>query len=243
MGRYNKRLVGENEASLKLTVITGDARQFHYTYTLPWATEGPRILPAAAFVTYAEHMRTYKQEFEAAAAEFTRDYQTMKGQARNLLGTLYNANDYPADIADRFLFRWTVLPLPDAGDFRVHLAQAEIDNIKEQITEDLQTATSGAMREVWQRLYEGVSKMAERLNTPDAVFRNSLVENLRELCKLLPLLNLTQDTRLDTLGQEIEARLNYHEPSTLRNNNKMRNQVAQAALDIQRRMAGIMGQV
>lgn len=242
MGRYNKKLVGENEASLTLKVLMGDARQFHYTYTLPWATEGPRILPSAAFVTYADQMRTYKQEFDQVAEQFVKGYPAMKVQAQTLLGKLYNEADYPVDVADKFLFRWTVLPLPDAGDFRVHLATAEIDMIKQQITEDVQAATGGAMREVWQRLYEGVSKMAERLAIPDAVFRNSLVENLRDLCKLLPLLNLTDDKQLDTLRQEIVLRLNAHDADDLRDNKVQRARIAQAASDIQRRMAGIMGQ-
>lgn len=242
MGRYNKKLVGESEASVKLKVIVGDARQFHYTYTLPWSTEGPRILPSAAFVTYAEHMRTYKQEFDQAAKEYYRDeYPTLKAKAPTLLGKMFNADDYPADISDKFSFRWTVLPLPDAGDFRVHLTSDEIDLIKSQITEDVATATSGAMREVWQRLYDHVSKMAERLAIPDAVFRNSLVENLRDLCKLLPLLNLTGDAQLTQLGSEVDLRLNAHDPDDLRDNNVQRAKVAQAALDIQRRMSAFMG--
>jgi len=241
MGRYNKRLVGENAASMKLKVIVGDARQFHYTYTLPWATEGPRILPSAAFMTYASQMRTYKQEFEAAAQEFVQGYTALKQQAKTLLGQLYSEDDYPADVTDKFLFRWTVLPLPDAGDFRVHLATEEIEIIKSQITDEVQTATSGAMREVWQRLYEHVSKMAERLNIPDAVFRNSLVENLRGLCKLLPLLNLTDDKQLEALRVEIDQRLTPYDPDDLRDDKAQRARIAQAAADIQRKMASFMG--
>lgn len=241
MGRYNKKLVGESEASLKLKVIVGDARQFHYTYTLPWSTEGPRILPSAVFMTYAEHMRTYKQEFDQAASEFVHDYANQKNKARLLLGQLYHEEDYPVDVADKFSFRWTVLPLPDAGDFRVHLTTDEIDLIKSQITEDVQAATAGAMREVWQRLYKHVSKMAERLAIPDAVFRNSLVENLRDLCKLLPLLNLTGDAQLDQLRVEVDMRLNAYDPDDLRDNKAQRAKIAQAAQDIQKRMSAYMG--
>lgn len=241
MGRYNKKLVGESEAGIKLNVIVGEARQFHYTYTLPWSTEGPRILPSAAFVTYAEHMRGYKQEFDQAAKEFCAEYSRLKTQAQTLLGSLYNEDDYPPDVADKFCFRWTVLPLPDAGDFRVHLADDEVALIKAQITEDVEAASAGAMREVWQRLYESVSKMAERLTIPDAVFRNSLVDNVRELCKLLPLLNLNHDPRLDALRIEVQQKLTTYDPSELRDNKFYRNATAQAAQDIQRRMAGFMG--
>lgn len=243
MGRYNKKLVGESEAGLKLKIITGEARQFHYMYTLPWSTAGVRILPSAAFMTYADHMRHYKQEFDQAASEFTRDYANLKLKAQTLLGKLYNEEDYPVTIAEKFLFRWSVLPLPDAGDFRVHLATEEIDLIKAQITDEVQDATAGAMKEVWQRLYEHVSKMAERLTIPDAVFRNSLVENLRDLCKLLPLLNLTNDAQLAQLGVEVNTRLNAYDPDELRDNKVQRAKIAADALDIQRRMASFMGGV
>lgn len=241
MGRYNKKLVGDSEASVKLKMIVGEARQFHYTYTLPWSTEGLRILPSAAFVTYAEHMRGYKQEFDQAASEFTREYAGLKIKAQVLLGKLYREEDYPVDVLDKFSFKWNVLPLPDAGDFRVHLATEEIDLIKSQITEDVQDATTGAMREVWQRLHEHVSKMADRLTIPDAVFRNSLVENVRELCKLLPLLNLTNDAQLAAMGAEVQAKLSVYDPDDLRDNKVTRAKIAQAASDIQRRMAGFMG--
>lgn len=240
MGRYHKRLVGDNAASIELKTISTAAREFHYTYTLPWSTEGARILPVAAYMTYIEKMRDYKQAFDEAVDKFVSDYPTLKEHAKHLLGKLYKDEDYPLTIADRFKFHYAILPLPDAGDFRVHLTQEEIEAIKEQITDEVNAATAKAMRDVWQRFYEAMTHMVDRLSKPDAVFRNSLFENVQELCTLLPALNLTGDKELTQLGQDIATTVLSWSPDDVRGSASDRQAVAQHAAAIQKKIAAYM---
>jgi hypothetical protein len=72
----------------------------------------------------------------------------------------------------------------------------------------------GASRELWQRLYEAVSHMAERLQvykvTEEGVehpFRDSVVTNLVKLVDVLPKLNVTGDPELERLAAQVRASL------------------------------------
>ena len=82
------------------------------------------------------------------------------------------------------------------------------------------------MRDAWERVTTVLAKMIERLNeyTPSAgkgdrakgIFRDSLVENVRELIAVLPSFNLTGDSFLATLADRMERELCAHEAEELR---------------------------
>lgn len=243
VGRYHKRLLAESESSMTVKKVANEARDFHYTYTLPWTNEGARILTACGYMTYMPKMRQYKQLFDTAVTQFALDYPQLKRDAPQRLNGLYNAADYPEEITDRFRFEVVLNPLPDSNDFRVHLTDTEVAGIKEQIAEQTKAAQAAAMADVWQRVYTAVSHMATRLASPEAVFRNTLVKNVRELVTLLPSLNLTADANLIAVCQEIDTTLGAHDAEELRESQTKRADVARAAAAIQAKMAQFMPSV
>ena len=46
--------------------------------------------------------------------------------------------------------------------------------------------------------------MAEKLADPKAVFRDTLVENTKEVCSILSRLNFADDPDLETMRQQVE---------------------------------------
>jgi hypothetical protein len=139
------------------------------------------------------------------------------------------------------------MPLPDANDFRVTLGDEEKDRIKRQITESVQASLNIATRELWQRLYEAVSHLAERLSaykvTEDGVehpFRDSVVTNLVKLIDVMPKLNVTGDPELERLTAEVRTSL-LVDPKDLRKSDTVRTDTAKAAAAIAQHMAGYMG--
>ena len=75
--------------------------------------------------------------------------------------------------------------------------------------------------------------MQGKLSQPEAIFRDSLIENARELCDVLTRLNLTDDPKLETLRRQTEL-LVQSEPQLLRDNPDVRVSTAneaQAILD------------
>ena len=97
-----------------------------------------------------------------------------------------------------------------------------------------------AMQEVWQRLYDRVKHMAEKLSDPKALFKASMIENARELCALLPRLNFADDPNLEALRHEVESKLLKH-PDALRNDPDLRSDTAEEARRIMAAMGTFMG--
>jgi hypothetical protein len=241
-GRYNKALVAK-DALAGIVTAANAARSLHYARTLPWLDEGARILPAAGFEAYSNAMRDLRHAFEAAVAAFVAAYPSYVDDARLRLNGMFDPADYPdaADIADRFAFGVRILPVPDASDFRVDLADAQAAEIRAAIESAARDALANATRDAWQRVAEVTGRMVERLNAykpggatgrAENVFRDSLVENVRELASILPGLNLTNDPALSRIAERMESDLCQHDAADLRDSDVLRRDTAKAAAAI-----------
>lgn len=243
-GRYNKRLLPFEAPSYEaVKLIAGQARAYHYEQTLPWGEDGIRILPSSNYLTYAQAMSEFRDRFTSSANEFCKGYPDMRKAAKKALNGMYRDEDYPEDraIANKFGFELSFLPFPDAADFRVKLGDEHVNMVRDQITRQVESATQIAMRDLWQRLYDAVTTMSDKLNDPDAIFRDTLVGNLRDLCQLLPRLNFTHDKELEAMRHKVEGELARYGADALRQDKTLRASVAQQAADIRRAMATYMG--
>ena len=240
-GTYSKSLIAKEHLE-EIKKAATEARTHHYKYTLPWLDTGARILPTAHFDKYTEGMRAHRQTFEAHVENFLASYPDYVEQARYVLNGLFSEADYPPLNAmfKKFKFNTEILPMPDSDDFRVQLQAEDLERIKRNTEERLQAATATATQDIKDRTLELVGRMAERLSDPKNVFRDSLVENLKELVDLLPGLNITGDPRIDQLRQDL-GKLTEHGPEMLRNHKPARAKVATEANNILNKMSGYFG--
>ena len=247
-GRYHKVLLPK-EALAEIQKIVSEARQEHYFMTLPWDDNGYRVLPAAAYMDHTEKMRALSNRFTPAVEDLVRQFGQLVEEAKARLGGLFRPADYPAhdELRSKFSFETKVMPLPDAGDFRVTLGDEEKERVRRQITAAVEASLQVANRELWQRLYEAVSHLADRLkaykvtgNGVEHPFRDSVVTNLVKLVDVLPKLNVTADPELDRLAAEVRASL-LVDPQELRKSESARTETATAAAAIATRMAAYMG--
>jgi hypothetical protein len=246
--RYHKVLLPK-EAFAEVQKIVSDARQGHYFMTLPWDDSGYRVLPSAAYMDHTEKMRELSNGFTPAVDALAREFGNLVEQAKVRLGGLFRPEDYPTpdELRSKFSFETKVMPLPDAGDFRVTLGEEEKERIKRQITAAVEASLQVASRDPWQRLYEGVSHLAERLQAHkvteegvDHPFRDSVVTNLVKLVDVLPKLNVTGDPELQRLASQVRASLQV-DPQELRKSESIRSETAKNAAAIAERMQGYMG--
>ena len=246
-GRYNKVLLPK-EALAEIQKIVSEARQAHYFVTLPWGDDGYRVLPAAVYLEHTAKMRVLSNRFHPAVDALVRRFTQLIDEARVRLGGLFREADYPhpEELRSRFAFDTRVLPLPDAGDFRVALGDEERERVKRQITASVEASLHLASRELWQRLYDAVHHMAERLSaykvTDEGVehaFRDTVVTNLVRLVDVLPRLNMMHDPELERLAEEARSSL-LVDPKELRASESVRNETAKAAAAIAERMKTYM---
>ena len=246
-GRYHKVLLPK-EALAEIQKIVSDARQEHYFMTLPWDDNGYRVLPAAAYMDHTEKMRELSNQFTPAVEALAREFGKLVEEAKVRLGGLFRSEDYPSpdELCSKFSFETKVMPLPDAGDFRVTLGDEEKERIKRQITTAVEASLQVASRDLWQRLYEAVNHLAERLAAYKVTgvgiehpFRDTVVSNLVKLVDVLPKLNVTGDPELERLAEQVRASL-LIDPQELRKSESIRSETAKHASAIAQRMQAYM---
>jgi hypothetical protein len=253
MGSYRKSLVAHG-ALAKLNQLASDARADHNRLTLPWDDGGlgRRILKSSAYFDYAKLMRRHEIAFWAEyRANVKPNYPDMIDDARIKLNGLFDSADYPTvDKLDRkFAFTITPAPVPDSPDFRVDLGDEETARIRGEIEGSVNGLLQTAMRDIWKRLAEVVSKMAERLRAcatkeegegDGKTFRDSLVTNIIEVLDLVPVLNVTDDAKVNKFAARIRQELTVHTPEVLRSDEGIRKDTAKRAEEILSKMAGYL---
>jgi hypothetical protein len=247
VGNYRKNLLPLNDALANIHTMTGDIRKEFYTNTLPWGLENTHMLPTANYLGFMTTFRKRKSEWERLVDRFVVEYPTIQTSAQRRLGGLYNADDYPevADIKRKFKIDLVVMPVPP-NDFRVELADDELASIQADIRNRVQESSALAMVEAWQRLYDRVKHMVERLSKlddPKSRFHESTLEHVTELCAILPRLNFTDDPHLEAMRQEVEGKLAGLSKDAVVNDPVFRQTKINEASDIMARMGAFMGGV
>jgi len=243
-GRYNKFLLpGDAQAYKTLIALAGSIRAEHYTKTLAWSDEGWRLLPTANYMEYTTWFRQQQSAYKSALDQFVADYPTMRAEAQIKLRGLYRDEDYPGvmDVRERFALDVQYSPVPAIGDFRVDLARDQIDAIEQSVNDRVEYAAQLAIKDAWDRLYQSVARISERLSDPEAIFRDSLIGNAREVCDALKRLNVTDDPALEEMRQHVERELTAHDPAVLRDTPRVRRAVAEKADAILSTMRDLYG--
>ena len=235
--RVNKLLVPKELLS-PIQRHDGEWKRWHYSQTLPY-DEPYRILCAVNFFAYRDGSREREDERRRLVEKLKASLPQALADAPRRLNGLLKPGDLPTaeEVLAKFDAGVEVTPIPDSSAFRVFL-DGEAEDLARQIDRARDERIRDAMRDVWQRVADCVGRMHERLSAyrqdeesgrVEGVFRDSLVENVRELVELLPRLNLTGDGELARLGAEMKGALCWHEAEELRSNEAARRGVAEEA--------------
>lgn len=188
-GRYNKHLLPTNAditrqqakaAGLKLKAedrtpnsykelmtFIGEVRTWHYANTLPWSDEGHRVLTVANYQPYTDGLRERQHKVQRLLDAFVYDYPALRTEAARILNGMFNAEDYPDDVRERFEVSFRIDPIPSGGDFRVQLSDEEIRVLAANTEEHAREAFENAQADAVKRLYKVVAKINERLSTTE----------------------------------------------------------------------------
>lgn len=223
-------------------------RQFIREYTLAWLDTGARILPTKGIFKFEQAMREHELVFNQLVDAFVYVYPQQKVDARWLLGDEFSSEDYPSEyeIRERFSFGFNKFPMPDRDDFRLlDLDSVEVQRMASELDKAMEEGARQAVGEIRDAVRDEVGKMASTLaaykpagggEKAEKVFRDTLVQNVRDLAERLPMLDLTGDGRLADLAARIESELCAYSPQTLRDSERARRETADAADAILREM-------
>lgn len=239
-GRFTKALIAETNLQ-EIKKIVSSVRGFLYHHTLPWGDNGDRLLPATNYFEFVTEFGTYKSQFDAATNRFIAQYPALKEEARKRLNDMFQETDYPSlfDVKEKFNIRISSLPISDLTDLRINLGKDEVIAIKQQMESEINSRVNQANKDIWERIKEAVGHIAEKLSDKDAIFRDSLITNIRELIDVLPRLNFTGNQDINNIIENMKSLLVL--PDTLRKSSTIRNKKAKEAKAILDKITDFLG--
>lgn len=195
--------------------VISRARIDHYKITIPAADDGMRLLPNAQQLRHSEIMQKHGAEFSRLVTDFCREYDTLRAAAPR--DSLYIPDHWPDLDRVRSCFRLTCryLPVPALGQWDTWVKES---------------ADTGAA-DLRERVAVVIRKFVSTLTDKDKVFRDSLVNNLREVIYLVDDLNVASDPGISRLIDSVRP-LAAIDPDALREDKALRADTASRAADI-----------
>lgn len=200
-GRYNKHLFGGPVESHSAVISAGNAlRQLHYRNTLPWRDDSWRLLTTANYQPYVDATRKQIGETNKLLDVFLSEYPRLQRQAETRLNGMFDPADYPTEKEIRRKFDVAIefdTLSAGSGDVRLDLPADALQAVETSVRESFERALDASMKDAAARLFSAAYKIVEKLSDPKAIYRDTLIENARELCDVLPRLNVTNDQTLN----------------------------------------------
>lgn len=247
LGKYAGKWVKQRFPKWALDPIeklVTEARAFHDAVTLPFYP-GIGILPAALIMHYGDRMREFKSKFDnLRETHFKARYPEMVEWAKVEHNGSFDPADYPPveDILTAFDFRTEVQPVPGAEHF-TETVKSLLGVDTESVDVRVNDAMVEGQRELMRRLIAPVGAMAAKLaeqpkeGKRSPIFRDTLVENIKEIAKLAPMLNIGGDAQIDAFVKEMDGLARYA-PDTLRESEATRAECQTKAEDLFKRLSG-----
>lgn len=223
-GKYVKNLI-DRSALKEVRAKAQELRDKHKELTRPWDDDGRRLIPLGLAPQYEYEIDGLRAEFEAAVDQFVQEYPSLKNEAINTLGEMFNPADYPDDIADRFGVTLDYEPVPEAE----HAPKGYEKAVEEAMRRKMKESADQLFHRVVNALSEVNRKLAahqERIEAGDkrGRFRLSVMEELTALTDLLPALNIEGDPFLDGVAARIRRELAGVDPEQLRDDERTRKE-------------------
>jgi len=212
-GNFNKNLLADCEELVAIQKFAANTRTLHYNMTLPWSDSGLRLLPTAKYFDYHKQMTGMQAEFDRLVTTFLAAYEWQVAQMHLKLGNLFHRDEYPTtdSIRNKFAFRMSYIPVPDAGDWRVDIASEAQDALREQYESFYQTQMERAMGDLWQRLHTELERFIKQLDVDvdgkKGKIYDSTIEHVQHLADMMDHCNFTNNPALQLAQRKLTSAL------------------------------------
>lgn len=253
VANVSKKLLGDCAELDAVQKFAANARNSHYSMTLPWSDLGMRLCPTARYLGtsnrdgYEAVMTELQTEFFRLVNVFLDAYDWEIQNAQLKLGDLFNADEYPTrdSLSTKFKFRFVAVPVPTSGDWRLDIGNEAMSVMQEQYDKFYNDQLQSAMGDVWQRAHAALSKMSERLDYADdttkKIFRDTLVENVHDIVELMSTCNITNDPAMAEAQRRLSQALEGVTPDALREDAYLRAQTKRQVDEVKKIIDNLPG--
>ena len=239
-----KRLLDISHPAFKaVSAVKNKVISFWKSMSLPYPEPGIRLIRQDRIDEFTAKIQEFQEELAEAVENLDRHYHELKSAARQRLGSLFNAGDYPESLAGAFSIEAdfpSVEPPDYLSQLNPQLYEEECRRVQSRFDEAVRLAEEAFTAE----LAKLISHLTERLSGQDdgkpRVFRDSAIGNLTEFFARFRELNVRSSEQLDQLVADAQRVIRGVEPQDLRDNQGLRQHVATEMSRVQGVLDGLL---
>jgi hypothetical protein len=183
-----------------------------------------RLIKQSDIPVFEAKMQEFKEQLDIAVANLQLEYEALKVRAREQLGSLYNAEDYPQTLEGVFAITWEYPPI-EPPQYLMSFNPQLYEQEQHRVQQRFENAVTLAEQAFAEELSGLVSHLIERLTAdPDGKkksFRANAVENFKEFYDNFKRMNVRSNVQLESLISQAHNLVSGIDPAELRQNQEM----------------------
>ena len=239
-----KKLLDTRHPQFKaVTSVRNRAATYWRAVSLPYPEPGIRLIRQDRVEAFDANLTEFAEELTEAVRELDKHFETLKTAARDRLGRLFNASDYPDSLLGLFEVSWefpSVEPPEYLRELKPELYRQECERVQSRFDEAVRLAESAFVEE----LAKLVSHLTERLSGTDGgqpkVFRDTSIGNLQAFFERFRQLNVRSNVQLEELVGQCQQIVRGVQPQTLRDSQPLREQLAGQLAEVETVLDGLL---
>lgn len=237
-GRYTKKLLRACKELRDCQHAFQDVYNYAVQNTLPWMDEGVRVLPNDNYIEFAAEIGRLRNVAMQKVQALAMVWDTAVMADKGFLGGMWDPHDYPtkSEMVNKWDIRIMFSPVATSEDFRIDMDESDKALLDQAIKDVEEQATDYLLKQILEPVAAMSAKLAVPIGEEGAVFRDTLVGNLRDVCKRAKKLNINNDERVDEVVDEIEHALVSITPQTLRESDYVRATTAKRMDEISKKL-------
>ena len=205
-----KKLIDTRDPAFKaVNAVLAKAREAWQECTLPYPEPGIRLIRQDRIEALTKKIEGFQEELTAAVNTLGERYDSLRDNAREKLGDLYNENDYPRTLDRLFSITWDLPSLapPEYLMGNPNLYAEQSAKIAARFNEAVSLAEDAFISE----LADAIDSLQRKLNGLDdgteKRLHGSTLENLSSFFERFKNLNLHSSAELDKIVEQAEVAL------------------------------------
>ena len=239
-----KKLLDTKHPAFKLLTGVRNRIVSHWKgSTLPYPDPGIRLIRQEDLEAFNARMVELREELDEAVWRLDEHYGELQSAARDRLGRLYNASDYPESLRGLFHVAWD-FPSVEPPDYLRQLSpevyRQECQRVAARFDEAIQLAEQAFIDELRQLVSHLHERLTGQVDGKPKIFRDSAVENLSEFFERFRRLNVRSNAELEELVAQCDQVVQGVEPQSLRDNQGLRQAIARELSEVQTSLDGLL---
>lgn len=227
------------------TKIKSQATRYWQDHTMPYPQSGIRLIKREDVTAFNTQMEEYQRQLDTAVANLATHYASIKDAAREKLGDLFDAADYPATLDGQFALKWTypsVEPPNYLMTFNPALYQQEQSRIQKQFEDAIEMAEEAFCAELNGLVEHLVEILHDNPDGSKKTFRSSTVENFQKFYEEFKKFNVRENSQLERLVQQARDVVSGVDVDELRKDTNLRTNVSQQMQAVRQQLSSLVAE-